>query len=226
MTCEKYRDALIDAAAAGGPLEGKLAGHLEQCPQCRATLERERQLFSAIDDTLRVRMSERPGAGFRAGVHAQVSKGAQPRSGWSPLWALAGAALALVLIAMAHPWVRPRRPPGEGDLKGLAIRAEQGPGVAQSARMASEGSEVRGRGARHFMKQPVAQRAADREPQVLVPPDEAKAFAQFVARVARRDEVTEAFVSPAADENDELSEIPPVEIAYLQLKPLVWEKWK
>ena len=72
----------------------------------------------------------------------------------------------------------------------------------------------------------VFERAAKHDPEVLVPPDEAKAFALFVARVARRDEVVEAFVSPATKGNDELPEIAPVEIAHLQLQPLVWEKWK
>jgi hypothetical protein len=47
-----------------------------------------------------------------------------------------------------------------------------------------------------------------------------------VARVAGRDEIAKAVVSPAVDGNDELPEIPPVEIAHLQLQPLVWEKWK
>jgi hypothetical protein len=73
-------------------------------------------------------------------------------------------------------------------------------------------------------KQPVVERVADREPEVLVPPDEAKAFAQFVARVAGRDVRAEAAVRPMPDQATkprELLELPLVDIADLQHESLV-----
>ena len=221
MTCEKYREALIEGAATGGELEGSLANHLNGCTQCRARLQHEQWLFAAIDDALRTKVNERPRSGFLACVRTQVSKEGLPKSRWSPVWALAGAALALALIAVAHPGARPAR-----TLNTPTISARQSLESAQSGRGSTEDSDARGRVRQHLTKQAVTRRAARREPEVLVPPDEGKAFAQFVARLGRRDEVAQAFVSPAADENNELSQMPPVEIARLQLKPLVWEKWK
>lgn len=59
------------------------------------------------------------------------------------------------------------------------------------------------------------------------PPDEGKAFRQFVARLQGQEQVAKAVASPIVssvpDEKNELPEIAPVEIAGLQLEPLLWE---
>jgi hypothetical protein len=65
------------------------------------------------------------------------------------------------------------------------------------------------------------------ELEVLVPPDEGKAFHQFVAHLQGQEQVAQAVASPVVssvpDEKNELPEITPVEIAGLQLEPLSWE---
>jgi hypothetical protein len=75
----------------------------------------------------------------------------------------------------------------------------------------------------------MAKQSTPREPEVLVPPDEVKAFAQFVARVAIRDEIAEAVVSPAKDKatagNAESPQILSLDVADLQLEPLQWKEW-
>jgi hypothetical protein len=63
----------------------------------------------------------------------------------------------------------------------------------------------------------------------LVPPDEEQAFAQFVGRVAGRDAMAEAVVSPAvndtANRNTGLLAVPSVDIADLQLDRARQEEW-
>jgi hypothetical protein len=227
MTCEKYKEALIEGAVTGGELERGLADHLDVCAQCYMRLQRERRLFADIDDALRTKVNEMPRAGFSAAVRAHISKEVLPKSRWRPMWALAGAVLALALIVVAHPWTRlPRQSVEDRTLKTPTISAQQTSELAQSGRGSTEELDVRERSQPHLAKVSIAKRPTRREPEVLVPPDEGKAFAQFVARLRRRDEVAKAFVSPAADRNDDPSQIPPVEIARLQLEPLVWEKWK
>jgi hypothetical protein len=227
MTCEKYREALIEGAATGGELERGLADHLDVCAQCYTRLQRERRLFADIDDALRTKVNEMPRAGFSAAVRAHISKEVLPKSRWRPMWALAGAVLALALIVVAHPWTRLSRPSVEDRTpKAPPISAQQTSEFAQSGRGSAEELDVRERSQPHLAKVFIAKRPTRREPEVLVPPDEGKAFAQFVARLRRRDEVAKACVSPAGDMNDDPSRIPPVEIARLQLEPLVWEKWK
>lgn len=229
MKCDEYRDALIDGAATGGNLEGGLAGHLEVCTQCRRRLQQEQSLFEAIDDALRSKVNEIPQAGFLAGVRAQIWKETAPKSRSSLMWAMACAALAL--IAVTHPWTRPPRQPVEaGVQKAPTISVQQKSELAASERDSTKDSNARVRAQQHLPRQPIAEQATHREAEVLVPPDEGKAFVQFVARLRQRDVVAQASVTPApstaADENKELPQIPPVEIARLQLKPLIWEKGK
>ncbi|HWX92904.1 MAG TPA: hypothetical protein VNY29_09750 [Terriglobales bacterium] len=238
MTCEKYRDALINVAA-GNPLDRKLANHLESCTPCRTTLEGEQALFTAIDDALRASMGQKPRADFLAGLHAQIAQAAQTQdaqkqSGWSPMWAWAGAAaLALVLVAMSHPWAGLRRQTSEAvHLKAATLRVHESPPVTQTARGLAEnlGTKQHARidSAQYLpsAESTLAKRAATPEPEVVVPPDEARAFALFVARVAGRDAMAEAVVRPAVEKaverGAELPRVPSVDLADLQPNSLRW----
>lgn len=221
MTCDKYENALL-AAASTGELDAKLARHLERCSKCRMTLRSERELLSRIDSALRARVNEDPRPGFMAQLRLQLSKELTARPGSDRVGHVAGAALALVLIAMFyplvnHPLVNARRSSVQGNLQTPTIKVPQGAGVTQSAR-ASEDLRVR---SRHHSKRPAVQSAVPLEPEVLVPPDEQKAFAQFVACVARRDTIAQAVATPAANKTvnlaTELPQVSSVDIADLQL---------
>ena len=235
MPCEKYKDALIDAAA-GEPLDRGLADHLEGCTPCRATLTQEQDLFAAIDDALRARVSETPRAGFLASVHTQIAHEAQKRdaqkpSGWIPMWAGAAAA-ALVVVVIAHPWGRLQQPPVTAEnVKAPALSAHESPAITQSVRGSAEHSRThqhaRLDSAQPLRAQtPVANQPATVEPEVLVPPDEARAYALFVARVAGRDPMAEAVVRPAVEKaverNAELPSVPSVDLADLQPNSFWW----
>ena len=236
MSCEKYREALIDAAAIEGATEAGLAKHLTQCSECRAIWQRERALFAAIDGALRGRMNECPHERFLPRIRARIAHAceAEPEAGWNPrwAWAWAGAAFALLALAIAHPWTVLEQPPVDRSLNGVPVHVSQR-SVRQNSdavRLARGSTGILGR-RQHFRRVPalrvLAKQSAPREPEVLVPPDEANAFAQFVARVAIRDEIAEAIVSPAKDRatsgNAELREILSVDVADLQ-EPLKWEE--
>lgn len=138
---------------------------------------------------------------------------------------LAGASLALVLIAMFYPLVNARQSSVQGTLQTPTIRVPQSVAVTQSAR----GIEDLGVRSRHHSKRPAVQSAVPQEPEVLVPPDEQKAFAQFVACVARRDAMARAVVMPAANKtvngNTELPQVSLFDIADLQLGRTRQEEW-
>jgi hypothetical protein len=225
MTCGKYKNALLLAATTNGELDAKLARHLERCSQCLTTLRSDRELFSRIDSALRVQVNEDPRPGFLAQLRVQLWKELTSRPGSNRAWHVAGAALALVLIAMFYPLINPRQPRIHRDLQTPGIRVPQSAGLVQSAR-ADEESRVR---SRQYSKRPAIQGAVRQEPEVLVPPDEEKAFAQFVGRVAGRDAMAEAVVSPAvnntANRNTELREVPSVDIADLQWDRARQEEW-
>ena len=95
MTCEKYENALLEAAS-NGELNAKLARHLERCSTCRMTLRSERKLFSRIDSALRAQVNEDPRPRFLVQLRLQLSKELTARPGSDRVWYVAGAALALV----------------------------------------------------------------------------------------------------------------------------------
>ena len=222
MRCETYRYALLEVAAAGGELNERVLNHAEECPQCRATLQRERALFVRIDGALRARMEEMPRAGFLLEVCAQISQEPEPKPCMSPIWTLAAVSVMVALIAMTVPWARLRKQPiAIGSPTVSTIRIQPGLKVAGSR----SGGIPQGRSAPLINKQVVASNV-NREPEVLVPADEREALAKFVTHLRQRDGVARAFGSPQVDENDDRPEISPVEIARLQLTPLTWESWK
>ena len=225
MTCDKYGNALLSAAASHDKLDAKLARHLEHCSTCRMTFRSKKELFARIDSTLRAQVNEDPPSGFLAHLRLQLSKEVTARSGSNRAWHVAGAALALILLAALYPLVNARQSTIQGNLETPTIRGAQSAGVTQSAR-ASEDLAVR---SRHHSKRPPVQSAVRQEPEILVPPDEQQAFAQFVACVARRDAMAQAVVTPAANKtvnrNTELPQVSFVDLADLQLGRAGKEKW-
>ena len=223
MTCDKYENALLLTAASNGELDAKLARHLERCSTCRMTLRSERELFSRIDSALRAQVNGDLRPGFLTQLRLQLSKKLTARPGSERLWHVAGAALALVLIAMFYPLVNARQSSVQGNLQAPTIKVPQSGGVTQSPR-ASEDMGVR---SHHHSKRPAG--AVPQKPEVLVPPDEQKAFAQFVACVAKRDAVAQAFVTPVAtktvDRNTELPQVSSVDIADLQWGRARQKEW-
>lgn len=215
MICDKYKNALLQAAASNGELDTRLARHLEDCSTCRKTLSSKKELFSRIDSALRAQANEDPSPDFFAQVRLQLSKEtAKVEPDW--VWQMAGAVLALVLIATFYPLVNGRQSRTQGNLQIPATQVPGSGGVTQFAWTRGD-SGVR---PRHHPMRP-AQRAVQREPEVLVPPDERQAFAQFVACVARRDALAQAVVTPAANRTvsrkTELPEVSIVDIADLEL---------
>ena len=225
MTCDKYENAVLLAAASNDKLDAKLARHLEHCSTCRMTLHSERELFSRIDRTLRAQVNEDPPSAFLAQLRLQLSKELTARSGSNRVWHVAGAALALILTAALYPLVNARQSGFQSNLETPTIRVAQSARITQCVR-AREDFAVR---SRHHSKHPAVQSAAPREPEVLVPPDEQKAFAQFVACVAGRDAIAQAVVTRAANKtvnrNTELPQVPSVDIADLQLGRAGQEEW-
>jgi hypothetical protein len=130
MTCDKRENALLQAAASNDKLDAKLARHLEHCSTCRMTLRSERELFWRIDSTLRAQVNEDPPTAFLARLRLQLSKEVTAQPGSGRTWHVAGAALALILIAALYPFVNTRRSNVQGNLETSTMR------VAQSARVA------------------------------------------------------------------------------------------
>ena len=78
MSCERYRDALTDAAA-GGPVAAALEAHLAGCAGCRSELAELRQLMAAADEPLSPLAAAEPSAALRARIREAVADRAVAR---------------------------------------------------------------------------------------------------------------------------------------------------
>jgi hypothetical protein len=225
MTCDKYQNALLLAAASDDELDARLARHLERCATCRITLRAERELFARIDSALRAQVNDDPRPGFLAQLRLHLSKDLTSRAASDRVWQMAGMALAILLIAMFYPLVNARQSWVQGNLQVPTITAPQSTEKKTSAR-ASEDSRVPSR--RQFKPRAVHS-AVPHEPEVLVPPDEQRAFAQFVACLARGDAIAQAAVTPAANKTvSRIMELPlvsSVDLADLQFGRSRQQEW-
>lgn len=226
MTCDQYKNPLRLAAACNGKLDAEIARHVKRCSTCRMTLRSERELFLRIDSALRAQVNEDPRPGFLAQLRLRVSEESTARPGLDRVWHVAEAAWALVLLAMFYPLISARQSSFHENLQTPTIEVpSRSSGITQSGRA----HEALGVQFRHHFKPPALHGAVSRQPEVLVPPDEQKAFAQFVACVARQDAIAQAVVTPAADNrvnrNTELPHVHSVDIADLQLHRGRQEEW-
>src|SRR5277367_645644 len=101
-TCEDYRAALIESAAAGAadfepPRELRL--HLDDCAYCRADFAEELQLLAAIDIGLGVAANAEVPASLLPRVRAQINEQRAPSRSWIP--ASVAMAAAVVVVAAA-----------------------------------------------------------------------------------------------------------------------------
>jgi len=230
MKCEAYREALFEEAS-GGKSESRLASHLEKCAQCRAKLQHVEALFAAIDQALHTKVNEMPGEGFVAAVKVRIRDDSPSKSRWTPMLELAGAACALVLIVVFHSWTASPSRPVEAKkqhTESMKVAKVAPHGLAsEESGPKTHNSAARVRRPESPALRPEGVQISSDELEVLVPPDEGKAFHQFVAHLQGQEQVAQAVASPVVssvpDEKNELPEITPVEIAGLQLEPLSWE---
>jgi hypothetical protein len=227
MICDKYKDDLLEAAVSGQAHED-LEKHLDQCPCCREMLRCDCEVLAKVQHILSSRLGEEPSVGFLARTRAQIAR--HQERGWNPAWGLAAAVAGLILITFLNFWMSPRPPQTESDRSvGATIPEKQEPVSARIQTMPSVGNASRGHTPRHASEPARPQILSVRTPEVLVPPEEGRAFRRFVARLAEQQEVAEAFVSNPVEptvEQNRFPDISPVEIADLRVTPLAWEKWK
>jgi hypothetical protein len=216
MRCEQNVQVLIDAAALGQTPEDSVAEHMQHCWHCQARFQRDQQLFSAIDGALQTRLSEVPRSGFLGRVHARLAEESATNSGVKPSWG-AAAVLVLAVLASTRLWMTSRQ---------TIVAVTPAVSTASVKQTSSPTGALDGnrriadvRPQKFINQRSATGNAAPREPEVLVPPDEQKAFAQFVSRVAGQDAMAAAVVSQAPDKtiarSTELPQASSVDIADL-----------
>lgn len=197
MSCERHREAVLDAALGGDP-SPTLEAHFPSCPACRALLDSERQRLARIDDELRQALAVEPSAWLLPRVRERASREATSAGPWRAAWLLPAAA-SVVALAVLLPLARRTSPPAPRPPR-AAPSAPVGVSTpfvsAAEASGAPAGAETRGkpplRRARAALARPrpAAGRPAGAqsagEPEVLVPSGGEAALRRFVEAIRDR----------------------------------------
>src|SRR5258706_6535456 len=105
MLCEKYKEALVEAAASGAALPNALREHVQACEHCAAMLAGERALFAAVDAGLHKAANAKVHCSFLHNVKANLATEPVPTGNPIPAWSLvcATGALALAVAFLSLP---------------------------------------------------------------------------------------------------------------------------
>jgi hypothetical protein len=184
MTCTRVRPSLLDLAL-GQPAPRDVRAHLDSCDACRAVLAHEQRRIGDIDGALRAGLEVQPSPAFVAGARRRAAETPHATGGFAH--ALLPAAIAIAGLLMAGALLHrdpeathaPTTTAAAGEARREAPARPEPPPVIQAAAPvraaspASRGSARRGR--RHVEPDPL--------PDVLVPPEEQRAFEMLVERL-------------------------------------------
>ena len=221
MPCEHYKEALIESAATGAEPQGELRAHLGACAACRAAFAEEQSFFSSIDVGLHALANAEVPASLLPRVRARLDEAAVSQRRW--MQPLIFAAASVVLAAIVFLAAKPRHAGPQDQAQRIPTVPAR---VLPTARAPHENSNanapVVSSNANHStapQNSTFFRPVASSQSEVLVPPDEREAFAQFVAAVQKRSDVATALLTPAP-KKDALASVDPLQIANLELKPL------
>src|ERR1700730_1194906 len=182
MLCDKYKEALIEAAAGGTALSDVLREHVEACVHCGAMLADERILFAAVDAGLHKAANARVRPSFVPNVKAKLATETVPGRNPIPGWAFvpATAALALAVVFLSLPWgahdkaltaasAGTSKVPARAGAAGLSVAPEHKIRYSAQALKVTDQQNVSG--------------AASHEPEVLIQPEEEEFLKRFYAAV-------------------------------------------
>ncbi len=179
MLCDKYKEALIEAAASEVALPHALHEHVQACKHCAAMLAGEQTLFAAVDAGLQKAANAKVRSSFLPNVKANLAAETVPTGNPIPAWGLvcATGALALTVAFLSLPRgahdkanteaiTVQRKVPAVEDEVGLSVAPEHDSYSAKAIK-AQKHQNVAG--------------AASHEPEVLVQPEEEEFLKRFYA---------------------------------------------
>jgi len=220
MSCEGYRDKLIDGLASGESLlDGDVAGHLRTCAECKRFYEAQVHLFGAIDSGVRVMVNEEVPMSLLPRVRRLVAENGAPRRSWNFGWGFAAVAAAAVVV-MSVGLLR-RSPETTGRVAGRGPAVSQG--REESARVAPVLPLTAAAAPKHHAmeaKRVTVPEDGESRPQVIVLAEERAAFARFVTDLPEEKDVAVALTRRASDGKDEAVETALLKIDELDVKPL------
>lgn len=220
-TCEDYRTALTDAAAASVQPSPELRSHLDACASCRTVFTQELQLFSAIDTGLRATANSEVPPSFLPGVRASLENASASQRRWVPFLIFAAATAAIVLTVFIA--ARPRHAINDNQAKQILAVPSREKSVTLDREVAGTPAVVTSLRSHHVQQRREStspSSASSSQLEVIVPPDEREAFARFISTQQKRSDVVIAVVTTAPANKDKPLSVEPLEIAELEVTAL------
>jgi len=241
MNCKRYQEWLADKAlgALDGRRDAELAAHLATCASCRAALDRERLLFTAIDRGVAQSVAEEPSPEIAVRIRQRIGvEAGQPRIAWRlgfDRWVPVAVAATLVVV-LGSVWLLHRRavqpaavtrsvaqkqPPAVGEPANSAGSSAAQQSAAGVKPLPNENRASQSSIARVAARRPdgLARKVSPAEPEVLVEKDEAALVLEIynAARTGRVDGNSLVSLPPSfkrdADGSLAPLEVPPLETA-------------
>jgi hypothetical protein len=221
MPCERYREALIEAAVVGEALSADLRAHVDACSSCRAAFAEEQQLSAAIDSGLHGMSNNVMPASLVPGVRTRLNEQKVSGISWIRIGEAFAAAALVVLVAM---FIRGSH--REGREQNLVVSTVAPNPVAkeipnQVAPVVEPGKYAVGVAGAKPKRQPaVPSRAVRAEVPVLVPAGQKEAVDTLLAALSAGNMKPQSLIADKTAEPEAISELSPLGIPEIQIKPL------
>ena len=223
MNCKQCQARLLDALAArSNGLEQHVALHLSVCSVCAEFHTVQQDLFRSIDAALLSLANPPVPPSLLPSLRARLQA---TRSPWNmPFWIPAAAGL-LLAVSMAVFFLQNRATePGSQLVRSTPSRPRPAPAPIVTAASNEPSMPRTGGHAPLRLPQPLrSTRPAPRE--VLTDPNEAQALASFATAVQQRPAWGEGFMHPAERASGDMTDIPALEIARVEVARLDGESW-
>ena len=219
MSCEKYKEALIEAAVDGDTLAPTVRTHVEACAECAAELAQQRSLIAAIDTNMHRQMNAPVPAAMLQRFEARIAQQASPRLPklrW--VYATAAFATAVALILFALPRARQNKTNA-----GSAGLTQTAPPIADHRPQITLVLQPTAPEEIRRAKAPHSRLSTRPEPEVLVPPDERIAFEHLIASLNDRERLAAAISKPIQEQPEQRVvslTTPDIETAAIVVQPI------
>ena len=185
MLCEKYNDALIEAAASGAALPSYIREHVKSCVHCQGMFAARQIVFAAVDMRLHTINNIELPSSFLPDLKAKLAAETHPSRTPIHSWAFACAAATLVLAVAL---IGLRRDQG-GQIGAESLNTTKKPSAMangpKSGPIHVSKAPDRVGVAKARMQQNLS--ATSHDPEVLVPREEEEYLESYYARVQKRD---------------------------------------
>jgi hypothetical protein len=218
-TCEEYRMALTDAAAAAVQLSPELRSHLDACASCRGAFIEERQLFAGIDTGLRTSANAEVPTSLLPRVRAKLNERDAPGRSWIPsVSALAVAATVVVFVLVRGHGrdIVDLNPQLSSVVHGVQP-AETIPAAAAAVPIEKTSPVVRKKTAQVAKTLPVVRAE---EVAVLIPAGQKQAIAALLGSVQYGKFDGEAVLAERPEKALQELQVAPLDVSPIELKPL------